>query len=307
MPLGDNLQRLTEWVRDRVAPEVTAAYGFMRRSADEIAEHVLGSDFEQRMDWLRQRYDSRGGDPFGLDPATAERVIKVCAFLHRRYFRTEVRGIEHLPQGRALLVANHSGQVPLDAAIIAAAAFLDANPPRVVRAMVERWAHTLPFVSTFFTRVGQVVGVPDNGRRLLAMGEAVLSFPEGIRGVSKPFSERYQLKPFGKGFMRLAMATETPIVSVAVVGAEEQYISLGNLEGVAETLGMPVFPLVPQILLPFGQLPLPTKYHLEFGEPIVFAGNPEDDRQVTEHVELVRQTIRTMLDRGLGERRGVFF
>jgi 1-acyl-sn-glycerol-3-phosphate acyltransferase len=307
MALGENLQHLTEWVRDRVAPEVTAAYGFMRRSVDDFAEQVLGGDFEQRVELLRQRYQRPGGDPFGLDPDTAERVIKLCAFLHRRYFRTEVRGIEHFPEGRALLVANHSGQVPLDAAIIAAAAFLDANPPRVVRAMVEKWAQTLPFVSTLFTRVGQVVGVPENARRLLATGEAVLSFPEGIRGISKPFSERYQLQPFGKGFMRLAMATEAPIVPVALVGAEEQYISLGNLELLAEMLGMPVFPLIPQVLLPLGQLPLPTKYHLEFGEPRVFAGNPEDDELVTECVERVRQTIRTMLDRCLGERRGVFF
>jgi 1-acyl-sn-glycerol-3-phosphate acyltransferase len=214
--------------------------------------------------------------------------------------------LEHLPEGRVLLVANHSGQIPIDAAIIAAAGFLDADPPRLVRAMVEKWASTLPFVSTLFTRLGHVVGVPENGRRLLEMGEAVLAFPEGIRGVSKPFSRRYRLAEFGRGFMRLGMATETPIVPVALVGAEEQYISLGNLDWAARLLKMPVFPIVPQVLLPGGQLPLPTKYHLTFGEPLHFAGDPDDDALVAEHVGLVETAISGMLAEGLRERRGVF-
>jgi 1-acyl-sn-glycerol-3-phosphate acyltransferase len=206
-----------------------------------------------------------------------------------------------------LLVANHSGQVPIDAAIVGSALFYDANPPRVVRSMVEKWTATLPFVSAFFNRVGQVVGVPENARRLLEMGEVLLAFPEGIRGVSKPFEKRYQLEAFGNGFMRLAIETNTPIVPVAVIGAEEQYVSLGNLKWAARLLNIPVFPLIPQMMVPGAQMPLPTKYRLHFGEPMYFTGGvDEDDALVAEKVYLVRQTISDMLRRGLEQRRSVF-
>jgi 1-acyl-sn-glycerol-3-phosphate acyltransferase len=207
-----------------------------------------------------------------------------------------------------LLIANHSGQVPIDAAIIGSAMFLDASPPRVTRSMVDRWTATLPFVSMFFNRVGQVVGLPENARRLLAMEELLLAFPEGTRGVSKPFSRRYELEEFGLGFMRLAIETNTPIVPVAVIGAEEQYVSLGNFGWAAKVLNLPVFPLVPQVLLPGGQLPLPTKYRLHFGEPMRFQGDPQDDEAViADKVWLVRQTISHLLSEGLKARRSVFF
>lgn len=293
-------QRLLRRARERVDEA--------RQRLDEAAHRMLGHDFQERTDWLRQRYEAMGGDPFGLDPDTARSAATVCAFFHRMYFRTECMGLEHLPKGRTLLVANHSGQIPIDAAIIGTALFLDATPPRVTRAMVERWTGTLPFVSTFYSRVGQVVGVPENARRLLEMDEVLLTFPEGLRGISKPFSERYQLQEFGLGFMRLALATRTPIVPVAVVGAEEQYVSLGNLRWAARRLNLPVFPLVPQLLVPGGQLPLPMKYRLHFGEPLRFTGDAEDDDGVIgDKVWLVKQTIRDLLNAALARRTSLFF
>lgn len=279
-----------------------------RQRVDELSLRILGADFEERAAWLRARYEAMGGDPFGLDPETARSAAMVCAFFHRAYFRTACTGLEHLPRGRILLVANHSGQIPIDAAIIGTSLFLDAEPPRVTRAMVERWTGTLPFVSTFYSRVGQVVGVPENARRLLEMGEVLLTFPEGLRGISKPFAERYQLQEFGLGFMRLALSTNTPIVPVAVVGAEEQYVSLGNLRSVAKALNLPVFPLIPQLLVPGGQLPLPMKYRLHFGEPLHFRGNPEDDdRVIREKVWLVKQTVRDLLNTALASRTHLFY
>src|SRR4029077_18860207 len=131
------------------------------------------------------------------------------------------------------------GQVPFDGVLVGASMFMDAEPPRIVRAMVEKWAVSLPFVSLLFTRVGQVVGVPENALRLLAQGEALLVFPEGARGISKTFDRRYQLTEFGLGFMRMAIETGTPIVPVAVVGGEEQYISVANVETLAKLLRMP--------------------------------------------------------------------
>jgi len=205
-------------------------------------------------------------------------------------------------------VANHAGQLPLDGALIAAAMFMDAEPPRIVRAMVEKWAVGLPFVSMLFARVGQVTGVPENATRLLQQGEALLVFPEGVRGVAKTFEHRYQLADFGSGFMRLAIETGTPIVPVAVVGAEEQYISIANFEALGKVLGMPAFPIVPQLLLPGGQLPLPTRYRLWFGEPMRFNGDVDDDDSVLEEkVWLVRQTIQAMLAKALAQRKHIFW
>ncbi len=301
------LERVSEAAREAL-PVAERWLAELRRSADAGWSKLLGTDFEDRVAYLRERYASRGGDPFGLDADTAKVAALVCAVFHRAYFRTEVRGLEHVPPGRVLLVANHSGQLPIDAAIIGTSLFLDANPPRVMRAMVDRFTQRLPFVSTFFSRVGQVVGVRENARRLLEMDEVLLVFPEGVRGISKPITRRYQLEPFGLGFMRLALETDTPIVPVSVIGAEEQYISFGNLGWAARALRLPVLPLAPQLLIPGAQLPLPTKYRLEFGEPLRFDGDPDEDDQAIENkVWVVRQTIQAMLKRGLEQRDGVFF
>ncbi|MCX7809267.1 MAG: acyltransferase family protein, partial [Deltaproteobacteria bacterium] len=167
----------------------------------------------------------------------ARHALALAALLYRFYFRVRTRGIERVPQGRVLLIANHSGQLPFDGAMLATALVLEANPPRLARSMVERWSAELPFVSFLFPRLGQVVGTPDNARRLLEADEALIVFPEGSRGISKTFDRRYQLVEFGLGFMRLALATGTPIVPVAIVGPEEQYISVANLTSVAKLLG----------------------------------------------------------------------
>jgi 1-acyl-sn-glycerol-3-phosphate acyltransferase len=173
--------------------------------------------------------------------------------------------------------------------------------------MIEKWAVSLPFASTFFNKVGQVVGIPENARRLLDMGELLLIFPEGVRGIAKPFSKRYQLQDFGTGFMRLAIETNTPIVPVAIVGAEEQYVNLGNLEWAARALKIPVFPMVPQVLVPGGQLPLPLKYRIYVGEPLHFHGDPlDEDTVIADKAWLVKQTIQDMLSRALVERKDLF-
>ena len=269
---------------------------------------LLGEEFAARMDRVPVSLGSAGVDRFGFDPEWAKYALAATAFLHRKYFRTQVFGTENVPAGRVLLIANHSGQVPIDGAMIGATMFMDVEPPRFIRAMVEKWTQTLPFVSMLFSRVGQVVGVPENARLLLEQGEAILVFPEGARGISKTFDKRYQLEEFGLGFMRLAIETNTPIVPIAVVGGEEQYVSIANLESVAKVLRMPSFPVMPQLLLPGGQLPLPTRYRIYFGEPMKFTGDPDDDDSVMEEkVFLVKQTIQSMLNRGVKARQSIFW
>ncbi|HSN99189.1 MAG TPA: lysophospholipid acyltransferase family protein [Candidatus Nanopelagicales bacterium] len=304
------LARINHFATHTALPLSRLVGDTLRNAADDFTIRLLGRDFEDRLRRVAVPLapSSTGVDPFGLDPAWAKYAVGVAAFFHRFYFRTEVIGIDRVPTGRVLLVSNHSGQFPIDGMLIGASLFLDAEPPRIMRSMVEKWTQTLPFVSTFFSRVGQVVGVPENARRLLDMGAAILVFPEGSRGISKPFSERYQLRDFGLGFMRLALETDTPIVPVAVIGAEEQYISLGNVEMVAKALGMPSFPLIPQLLVPGGQFPLPTKYRIYFGEPMVFRGDPDDDDAVIdEKVAVVRSRVQSMLNRGLKERKSLFW
>ncbi len=269
---------------------------------------MLGEEFEDRLSRVPLNLGQSGVDPFGLDPQWTKYVLAATAYLHRRYFRTEVFGARNVPAGRVLLIANHSGQVPIDGAMIGAAMFMDVEPPRFTRAMVEKWSQTLPFVSLLFSRVGQVVGVPENAKRLLEDDEALLVFPEGSRGISKTFDKRYQLSDFGLGFMRLAIETRTPIVPVAVIGGEEQYVSLANLESLAKVLRMPAFPIMPQLLIPGGQLPLPTKYRIHFGEPMHFEGDADDDDSVIEEkVWGVRQTVQSMVNRGLRDRKHVFW
>lgn len=303
----NTLARLADVAKSTTLPWFGGVLDVVRKRTEDFSNLVLGEDFDDRVAWLRRRYDSVGGDPFGLDPEVAKGAVTVLSFFHRLYFRTECFGLENVPEERALLVANHSGQIPIDGAIIGSSLFLDQNPPRVVRAMIEKWAVSLPFASTFFNKVGQVVGVPENARRLLEMNELLLVFPEGVRGIAKPFSQRYQLQDFGLGFMRLAIETGAPIVPVAVVGAEEQYINLGNLEWAARALGIPTFPVVPQILVPGGQLPLPTKYRIYYGEPLRFGGDPSDDETILrDKVWLVKQCIQDMLNRALPARTGLF-
>jgi len=268
----------------------------------------LGEEFNERLARVPLNLTSTGVDEFGMDPAWTKYALASVAVLHRHYFRTEVHGAAHIPPDRVLLVSNHSGQVPIDGALIGASLFMDVEPPRFARAMVEKWTQTLPFVSLLFSRVGQVVGVPENAKRLLEKDEALVVFPEGARGISKTFDRRYQLVDFGLGFMRLAIETNTPIVPVAVIGGEEQYISVGNFDSLAKLLRAPSIPILPQLLVPGGVLPLPTKYRIYFGEPMRFGGDADDDDAIIEEkVFVVKATIQSMLNRGLKARKSIFF
>jgi 1-acyl-sn-glycerol-3-phosphate acyltransferase len=301
------LARLGGFARG-AGPLMRRLLGSAASSVEDWMTSLLGEEFNERLSRVPVHVSEAGVDPFGLDPQWTKYALASAALLHRRYFRTEVYGAEHLPEGRVLLIANHSGQVPIDGVLIGASMFMDVEPPRFIRAMVEKWTQTLPFVSLLFSRVGQVVGVPENALRLLEKEEVLLVFPEGMRGISKTFDRRYQLADFGLGFMRLAIETGAPIVPVAVIGGEEQYVSVANIEPLAKLFRVPSFPLLPQMLLPGGQLPLPTKYRIYFGDPLHFAGDPDDDDAIIEEkVWLVRATVQSMVNRGVKTREHIFW
>jgi len=278
----------------------------LRTRVDRFVDARLGRDVEARTRALAVRQNEYGFDAFGFHRDTVKYALLVARFLYRDYFRCQVRGIENVPPaGRVLLVANHSGQLPFDGLAIATALFLDAQPPRVIRSMVERFVPTVPFASYLLSRWGQITGTPDNCRRLLNNDEAILVFPEGVRGISKPFSQRYQLQEFGSGFMRLALETGTPIIPVAVVGAEEQAPAV-NVKPLARLFGAPAFPVVPYP--PFVPLvPLPAKYRIYFDRPMQFRGDADDDEALEGHVRAVSHRIQSMIHVGLRERRRVFW
>jgi 1-acyl-sn-glycerol-3-phosphate acyltransferase len=293
--------------RARAQAQVEALVSRFGDRMVKVAEELLGEELDARLARITTRPNEAGVDPFGFDPSTARYALALSAFLHRYYFRTEVHGIDRIPEGRVLVIANHSGQIPMDGLIVGTSLMLDAEPPRFPRSMVERWSAELPFVSVLFPRCGQVVGSPDNARRLLDQEEALIVFPEGSRGISKTFDQRYQLVDFGLGFMRLALETNTPILPVAVIGGEEQLPSIANVRPLARLFGMPAFPIIPHVLLGL-PVPLPTRYRLWFGEPLRFQGDPDDDDVVIEQkVATVKQTIQSMLHHGLKERRSIFW
>jgi 1-acyl-sn-glycerol-3-phosphate acyltransferase len=263
-----------------------------------------GPGTRARLEKLTPPRNEYGVDPYGLDVDYVVAAIAPLSWLYKKYFRVQLHGADRVPhEGRAVIVANHSGQLPFDAAMIEVGLLLEKDPPRVARALVEKWVPTLPFVSTFMARCGQIVGTPENCRRLLAADEAILVFPEGVRGLNKPFRERYQLQKFGLGFMRLALESSAPIVPCAVVGAEEQAPALFDLKPLARLLGFPAFPITPTIL-PF---PLPARYHIRFGEPMRFTGSADDDdAELERKVAQVQDAVKTLLDRGLAERKSVY-
>jgi len=249
-----------------------------------------------------------GYDSFGMSPAFIRKVIPLIRFLYRVYFRVEARGTHSIPQGRVMFVGNHGGQIPIDGMMVGGAMALDADPPRILRSMVERWVPTLPFVSAFMARCGQVLGDPANSRYLLEQEEAILVFPEGVKGISKTWHNRYRLQDFGNGFMRLALETKTPIVPVATVGLEDAIPALYNSRFLAKLFGAPSFPITPTFpwIFPFGILPYPVKIHVEFGEPMVFKGHPDEEDEVIDgKVDQVKAAIQGMLDERVA-RRGKF-
>lgn len=249
-----------------------------------------------------------GFDPWGFSPQHAKVYYSFAHHIYR-YFRPVITGIEHVPAGRVLIVPNHSGQLPFDGLVIAVACLLSASPPRLVRAMAERWFPTLPFVNVAFARSGVVVGDPLNCRNLLEAENAILVFPEGARGSGKPWSHRYRLVDFGRGFMRLALQTGSPIVPVSVVGAEESIISLHDARSLARLLKTPYFPISPflPLLGPLAYLPLPTRFHVRFGEPMRFEGPFDDeDEAIDAKVKVVTDRVQAMIDQGLAERKSVF-
>jgi 1-acyl-sn-glycerol-3-phosphate acyltransferase len=255
-------------------------------------------------------------DEFGFDrDLTHHLLMPPLRPLYEKWFRVETRGLDNIPDtGGALIVANHSGTIPIDA-VMASLAVHDHHPAhRHLRLLAADLVFTMPVVAPLARKSGQTLACNPDAERLLANGELVGVFPEGFKGIGKPFSERYKLQRFGRGgFVSAALRTGTPIIPVSIVGAEEIYPLVGNSKTLARLLGLPYVPVTPFFpwLGPLGAIPLPSKWIIEFGEPIETAGMgaaaAEDPMLVFNLTDQVRETIQSTLYTLLMQRRSVFF
>jgi 1-acyl-sn-glycerol-3-phosphate acyltransferase len=270
----------------------------------------LSEEIAKRLGQIPTQLNEYGYDPFGLQPHYVRSLLVVGALLYRHYFRVETVGIDRVPSGGVLLIANHAGNtIPMDGANLMMAMLLDAEPPRFCRGMAEFFLPKLPWWSELIHRAGTVVGTPENCVRLLQNEEAIMVFPEGHRGFIKPYSKAYQLQRFGTGFVRLALQTRSPIVPVGIVGSEEQNPGLLDSKFLGGLIGAPAFPITVTfpLLGPLGFLPLPVKYRIQFGEPILLEGDPgAEDDLIEEQVGRIRDQIALLVEEGLAERGSWF-
>jgi 1-acyl-sn-glycerol-3-phosphate acyltransferase len=254
-------------------------------------------------------------DDFGFDPRFNAAVQPFFELLYTLWWRVETFGMENVPaEGGAIIVANHSGVLPWDGLMINLAVRHEHPARRQCRMLALDMFALLPFFAPFLTRTGAVRANPENGERLLRRGELIGVFPEGVRGVGKPYRDRYKLARFGRGgFVRLALRTGAPIVPCAIVGAEEVHPKIGSMDWVGRPFGLPFFPITPTFpaLGPLGLVPLPSKWSIEFAEPVaVDEHGPEaadDPILVSRLSEQVRGTVQEMLDRRLSQRESPWF
>jgi 1-acyl-sn-glycerol-3-phosphate acyltransferase len=278
------------------------------------AESSWPDQVGQVLEFLRRRaLGDYEVDEFGFDPDLADNVLfALLRPLYSRWFRVEVRGIENIPtEGPGLVVSNHAGSVALDAAMVQLA-ILDEHPAaRRLRPLGTELVFALPWLGMYARKTGATLACSADAERLLRRGELVGVWPEGSAGSGKPFAERYRLQRFGRGgFVSAALRTGAPIVPCSVVGSEEIYPMLGNVRPLARLLGVPYFPITPTFpwLGPFGLVPLPSKWVIEFGEPIdtTASAGADDPMHVFEATDQVRERIQHNLYRMLVRRRGVF-
>ena len=279
--------------------------------ADELTERVASvAQFIRRR--LAGDYPV---DDFGFDPELLDSVLMApMRPLYKSWFRVETRGLENIPDdGAALVVANHSGTVAVDA-VMTQLALLDEHPAhRSLRMLGADLVFSLPFVGELARKAGHTLACMPDAERLLNDGELVGVWPEGFKGIGKPFRERYKLQRFGRGgFVAAAVRTGSPIIPTAIVGAEEIYPKIGEIPLLARLLGVPYFPVTPTFpwLGPLGMVPLPSKWVIDFGEPIptddLPAGAADDPMMILEMTDRVRETIQQSLYRVLVDRPGVF-
>jgi len=266
---------------------------------EEILQRLVTPEIEATVAKIPKPVGSFGFDAWGYNEDQFKIGLGVMKWLYDHYFKVQAFGLENIPKsGRVLIVPNHSGQLPMDGVLIGVAAATNPHGPRAARAMIERFFPTVPWLGNLMNAWGGVIGDPINCTKMLEGDEAVIVFPEGVRGSGKLYKDRYQLQRFGNGFMHLAINHKTPIVPCGVVGCEETMPAVANIAPLAKLLGIPYAPIAP----PF---PLPARVVLNFGKPILYQP-VKTEEEVTALVEQVKGEIRKLIDKGLKERPSLY-
>jgi 1-acyl-sn-glycerol-3-phosphate acyltransferase len=321
--LGNDYEQVADQIAPNYVPneigESEAELAELGRRLEQQRSPAFPIDLRKKLPleavWRRWRSLAMWGrsdvvDDFGRDPRATARWEWLFEFLYTRWFRVHATGLENIPaRGRALLVANHAGTLPYDSAMVMHAVRRDHPARRDVRPLVEDTVFHLPWLGPIMNRIGGVRADPANAERLLEKDELVAVFPEGEKGMGKLWKDRYRLQRFGRGgFVKLALRTRSPIIPVAVVGAEEAAPMLGKVTWFAKNIGIPWIPVTPTFpwLGPAGLLPLPSKWFVQFGAPIELGAGPEsaDDRLLVNRLaDQIRTRIQEMIDGLLGQRR----
>jgi 1-acyl-sn-glycerol-3-phosphate acyltransferase len=271
---------------------------------------------EDLVGFLRRRFTGDYEvDEFGFDADFSDNVImSALRPLYERWFRVETLGMANVPStGGALVVANHSGTLPIDG-LMTMVALRDHHPAgRHLRALGADLVFRTPMIGSVSRKAGVTLACNPDAERLLSTGELVGVWPEGFKGVGKPFKDRYKLQRFGRGgFVSAAIRTGVPIIPCSIVGAEEIYPMVADLKPLARLLGFPYFPVTPTfpLLGPLGAVPLPSKWYIEFGEPIrtdrYGPAEADDPMTVFNVTDQVRETIQQTLYQLLSQRRNAF-
>ncbi len=249
-----------------------------------------------RVDALNLSFNKFGIDPYGIARTDLIRFLSVFVWIYRSYFKVDVYGLENVPShGRAMLIGNHSGGVAIDAAMVMGSMLLDAEPPRLPQAMIDRFIHQFPGASKIMSRTGQFTGNPDQAIRLLRDDRLLLVFPEGARGTAKLAKDADTLVGFGTGFMRLALETKSPIIPFGFVGGGEALPTVANLKTLGRLIGIPYIPVTKWGLL----VPKPTRFQLLYGKPMVFEGSGhERDEVCGAMVDEVKTRISDLIRQG---------
>lgn len=266
--------------------------------------------------WFGSPEESYEFDEFGVNPVFSRKVKPFFDFLYYNYWRVSAKGFQNIPaEGRGLIVSNHSGTLPYDGAMIRVAVENDHPSRRDVRFLVEDFVYHFPFLGTFMYRTGGVRACQENAERLLLKDHLVAVFPEGVKGIGKHYKNRYRLQRFGRGgFIKLALRTNSAIIPTAVIGAEEIHPLIYKSTILARPLGIPYIPVTPTLpwLGFLGLIPLPSKWTIIFGEPIIFRPkygpkDAEDQLLVNRLSETVREKIQEMIVEALKNRRSIWF
>ncbi|HEV7500118.1 MAG TPA: lysophospholipid acyltransferase family protein [Vicinamibacteria bacterium] len=316
--LEEEVERLRAEAGSTPGPEATGGEGVLvalARLLQAGGSGVSWDNIARAWSAVYFSWHSEEVDEFGYDPKFLRTILPFLEFLYTMWWRVEASGVENVPEaGPALVVANHSGVLPWDGLMVNLAIRHEHPAGRQCRMLALDMFALLPFLAPLLAQSGAVRANQENGERLLRQGELVGVFPEGVKGVGKPFKDRYRLARFGRGgFVRLALRTGAPIVPCAVVGAEEVHPKIASMDWLGKPIGLPYLPITPTfpLLGPLGFVPLPTKWSIDFADPIPMdAFGPEgaeDPILVNRLSEQVRSTVQRMVDSRLARRRSVWF